>query len=96
MEKKQSDLISAEEQEEKRPTHAENAPTANSAPTEEEHTHGNYLFALKVLAVLAAIILIIIILKASGVPIAIKDWLAGFISHVQSVSANYDPSALLF
>lgn len=43
---------------------------------DEEHAHGNYMFAVKVLAILAAIILIIVILKASGVPIAIKDWLA--------------------
>ena len=43
---------------------------------DEEHAHGTYMFALKVLAILAVIILIIVILKATGVPIAIKDWLA--------------------
>lgn len=43
---------------------------------DEEHAHGNYMFAFKVLCILLAIILIIVILKASGVPIAIKDWLA--------------------
>lgn len=43
---------------------------------DEEHAHGNYMFALKVLCILLAIIAVIVILKASGVPIAIKDWLA--------------------
>ena len=35
-------------------------------------------FALKVLLILIAIILVIVILKATGVPFAVKDWL----SHV--------------
>ena len=39
---------------------------------EDEHQHGNPQFALK------AIILVIVILKATGVPFAVKDWL----SHV--------------
>ena len=40
---------------------------------EDEHQHGNPQFALKVL-----LILVIVILKATGVPFAVKDWL----SHV--------------
>lgn len=32
------------------------------------------MFALKVLAILVAIILVIVILQASGVPVAIRDW----------------------
>lgn len=35
-------------------------------------------FALKMLLILIAFILVIVILKASGVPFAVKDWL----SHV--------------
>ena len=60
---------------------SENVPETEdalqNAPAEEENPHGNYLFALKVLGILIAIIIVIVILKASGVPIAIKDWLFG-------------------
>ena len=44
-----------------------------AAHGDEEHKGGNYMFALKVLAILVAIILVIVILQASGVPIAIRD-----------------------
>lgn len=40
--------------------------------------HGNPQFALKVLLILIAIILVIVILKATGVPFAVKDWLSHF------------------
>ena len=43
-----------------------------AAHGDEEHKGGNYMFALKVLAILVAIILVIVILQASGVPI--RDW----------------------
>ena len=39
---------------------------------EDEHQHGNPQFALKVLLIL------IVILKATGVPFAVKDWLSHF------------------
>lgn len=39
---------------------------------EDEHQHGNPQFALNVLLILIAIILVIVILKASGVPFAVK------------------------
>lgn len=42
---------------------------------DEHHSHGNYIFALKVLAILVAIICVILILQALGVPFALKDWL---------------------
>ena len=45
-----------------------------AAHGDEEHKGGNYMFALKVLAILVAIILVIVILQASGVPVAIRDW----------------------
>lgn len=45
---------------------------------EEEHGPGNYRFAFKVLLILLVIILIIVVLKATGIPIAIRDWLAPF------------------
>ncbi len=45
---------------------------------EEEHKGGNYMFALKVLALLVVIILIIVVLQASGVPVAIRDWFRAF------------------
>lgn len=51
---------------------------AEHVHSDEEHLHSNYMFALKIVAVLLAIIIVIIILKASGVPIAIKDWLTEF------------------
>ena len=46
--------------------------------TAKEHQHGNPQFALKVLLILIAIILVIVILKATGVPFAVKDWLSHF------------------
>lgn len=49
-------------------------PEPSAAHAEEEHRGGNYMFALKVLAILAAIILVIVILQASGVPVAVRDW----------------------
>ena len=59
-----------------KPTQAEQPHAQKTAHGhDEEHAHGNYRFALKVLIILAAIILVIVILKATGVPIAIKDWL---------------------
>lgn len=45
-----------------------------AAHGDEEHKGGNYMFALKVLAILVVIILVIVILQASGVPVAIRDW----------------------
>ena len=53
----------------------QNTPDVSPAHADEEHTHSNYRFAPKVLGILLIIILIIVILKASGVSIAIKDWL---------------------
>ena len=71
MEKKQTEdnLLNEEVTEKETPAFQTPAP-------EEEHSHGNYIFALKVLAVLVGIIIVIVILKASGVPIAIKDWIS--------------------
>ena len=48
---------------------------------EEEHKGGNYMFALKVLAILAAVILVIVILQASGVPVAVRDWFRTVTEH---------------
>lgn len=83
MEKNKTDPALEQPQEEQHVTPAA-ADTTETAPTpaDEEHTHGNYLFAVKVLAVLAGIILLLIILKASGVPIAIKDWFSDCISYI--------------
>ncbi|MBP3704687.1 MAG: hypothetical protein J6I98_04040 [Clostridia bacterium] len=104
MEKKPFDPSSAEPQEELRAVPVDNAPTTDPASPdepienadEEQHSHGNYMFALKVLAVLLAIIVIIIILKASGVPIAIKDFLPDFFGHVQPPFPGFDPLRPLF
>ncbi len=63
-------------EEKKQPEVLENTETENPPVSdgEEERGHANYRFAFKVIAVLLAIILIIVILKASGVPVAIRDW----------------------
>ena len=78
MEKKQTEEILVNEEVTEEEVKAEQTPAH-----EEEHGHGNYIFALKVLAVLIGIIIVIVILKASGVPIAIKDWIS---KAVQSVA----------
>lgn len=61
------------------PEQAEPKPAA--ARAEEEHKGGNYMFALKVLAILAAIILVIVILQASGVSVAVRDWFRTVTEH---------------
>ena len=59
----------------------DSAPTENEPVQEEEHAQGNYIFALKVLVVLAAIILILVILKLTGVRFSIKDLIPGWIGR---------------
>ena len=65
----------------------ENTPLENIAETaektahpDEEHTQTNYRYAFKVLLVLLGIILLIVILKVTGVRFAIKDLFAGWVS----------------
>ena len=104
MEKKPYDPSAAEPQEELHAAPAESAPEiepvlpdeTSEHADEEQHSHGNYMFALKVLAVLLAIIVIIIILKASGVPIAIKEFLPDFFSHIQPTLPGFDLLHSLF
>lgn len=61
--------------------------TPHKTGHDEEHTHGDYTFAVKVLAILAAIILVIVILQASGVPVAIRDWLFAAADGTASISS---------
>ena len=56
-------------------------PRSAAVHAEEEHKGGNYMFALKVLAILAAVILVIVILQASGVPVAVRDWFRTVTEH---------------
>ena len=56
-------------------------PRSDAVHAEEEHKGGNYMFALKVLAILAAVILVIVILQASGVPVAVRDWFRTVTEH---------------
>lgn len=56
------------------PAAAEDEPETAALEQEDEQKSGNPHFALKVLAILVAIILLILILQSSGVPIAIRDW----------------------
>lgn len=71
-----------EKNQEKRPIEEQTEETAEPAHGhDEEHAHGNYMFALKILLILAAIILIIVILKATGVPVAVRDWFSAAVVY---------------
>lgn len=56
------------------PAAAKEKPAHTAPEQEDEQKGGNPHFALKVLAILVAIILVILILQSSGVPVAIRDW----------------------
>ena len=85
MEKKPYDPSAAEPQEELHAAPAESTPETDPVlpdetpeqADEEQHSHGNYMFALKVL-------------KASGVPIAIKEFLPDVFSHIQPALPGID------
>ena len=79
MEKKMPDPSIVEPKSEPPVTPEDSAPVENDSEPEEEHAQGNYFFAVKVLAVLAAIILILVILKVTGIRFSIKELLPGFI-----------------
>ncbi len=64
------------------PKHARPASAQDPIPEPVAHEHadehnarGNYIFAVKVLGVLVAIIAVILLLQAFGVPISLKEWL---------------------
>lgn len=58
----------------------ENTPPPTSG--EDERGRGSYIFALKVLGILAAIIAVIVILKMAGVPFAVRDWFRTAAEHI--------------
>ena len=65
----------------------ENTPLENieetaekTAHPDEEHTQTNYRYAFKVLVILLGIILLIVILKVTGVRFAIKDLFTNCVS----------------
>lgn len=74
------------EHEKMQPVHEAHAHESHTPEHEDEHLHGNPRFALKVLLILIAIILVIVILKATGVPFAVKDLLSRFTDGVVALN----------
>ena len=84
MENKKPDPTALHTEEELREPALENTPETAADHPDEEHTQSNYRYAVKVLLVLLGIILLIAILKISGVRFSLKELLPGCIAAAET------------
>ena len=89
MENKKPDSAALDTAEEQNETALENTPETAAEHPDEEHVQSNYHYAVKVLLVLLGIILLIVILKVSGVRFAIKDLFSHCITTAAALGAFF-------